>query len=44
MTAYIDIKGGYINRIENLIKNEKAKADKQLEDSKRVNSQKNKRY
>jgi hypothetical protein len=38
MAAYIDIKGENINRIETLIKNQKAKAEKQLEDSKRVNS------
>jgi hypothetical protein len=44
MTAYIDKKGDVMNRIEILIKNQKAKAEQQLEDSKRVNSRNKMRY
>jgi len=44
MAAYIDIKGENINRIETLIKNQKAKAEQQLEDSKRVNSRNKMRF
>jgi len=44
MTAYIDIKGENINRIERLIKKEKAKQEQQQEDSKRVNGRNRMRF